>query len=120
MGDFNESQKKKGPILKYLEGTKNLINIATTRNLNNNPTWKSGKNTSTIDYIWTTPAVASTTSDFRIQDPEDWFDTDYQALTTKMEAIKTKKQSKTRRKYRKVFNLGQATNKTWTDWKKSI
>src|SRR4051812_29876262 len=43
MGDFNESQKKKGPILKYLEGTKNLINIATTRNLNNNLIWKSGK-----------------------------------------------------------------------------
>ena len=38
MGDLNENQKNKGPILKYLEGMTNLINVATIKNLADHPT----------------------------------------------------------------------------------
>ena len=71
MGDLNENQKSKGPILRYLEGTGNLTNIATINSQENQPTWQRGTSTSTIDYIWTTLSILTNITDFEMHSPEE-------------------------------------------------
>src|SRR3954471_9882600 len=120
MGDLNENQRTKGPILKYLGNKGNLINIATISGQDNQPTWQRGTSKSTIDYIWTTPSILSNLTDFGIHNTEEWFDTDHQALTTKIEVTEvTDKRLKTKRKQRKIYNMKQATDEAWKKWKES-
>ena len=100
MGDLNENRKSKGPITKYLEGADNLINIATIKDLQEHPTWQRGNSLSTIDYIWTTPSIMANTTDFEICDPEEWLDTDHQALVIEMNTTGiTDNSPKVKRKY---------------------
>ena len=50
--------------------------------------------------------------------PEEWFDTDHQALITSLEIGGiTDNKPKTRRKSRKIYNIKQATDQAWNKWK---
>ena len=50
--------------------------------------------------------------------PEEWFDTDHQALTTSLEIGGiTDNKPKTRRKSRKIYNIKQATDQAWNKQK---
>ena len=71
MGDLNENQRTKGPILKYLGNNSNLVNIATITEQENQPTWQRGTSKSTLDYIWTTPSILSNLTDFGIHNTEE-------------------------------------------------
>ena len=120
MGDLNENQTKKGPITKYL-ANKDLINTAKLQDKDTHITWQSGNKTSTIDYIWMSHSLASKVTQFAIQNPEEWFNTDHQALEATIDIKDLEyNQHKPRKKYRKIFNIRNTDSKNWKKWKESL
>jgi hypothetical protein len=60
------------------------------------------------------------TTDFEIQDPEEWPSTDHQMLIMEMNTTGIiNNRPKAKRKYCKIYNIKQATDQSWKEWKES-
>ena len=85
-GDFNESISKPRILLKWIKKMK-YTNLAKLFKQEQTPTWTNGNTNSTINFIWTSHNLATHTNQFTVNSTNNFFSSDYQAITCNINLI---------------------------------
>jgi Endonuclease-reverse transcriptase len=120
-GDFNESITKPRILLKWIKKMK-YVNLAKIFKQTQTPTWSNGMTHSTIDFIWTSHNLAIHSNQFIINSTNHFFNSDHQAISTKIDFTSISRQihPKLKRKRRKIFDLSNITPDKWSQWQSAI